>query len=236
MIKQEETLFHKKKPKLDRYTTELRKTSNDLRTHMKPTLYRDKLNASLLSGLFLSVILGGINFGVRALQIRSFDKQNLIKTELQRKLLEKKRAFSTIIIVDILILFSLSRTLESCRDLESKDFSINASKLAKDYFKKIFVQEDCTKEMAVRARQAAKLIINNMPKEKLEYMRALAIDRLSYDKEGCFIIDPTAIEIAQAIVSEHLDQHPEIKNAVNQIMQENTPQTYVLNVAKQKTK
>ncbi len=236
MTKQDRTFFREEKLALKNYAKERRKTSNDLHIYIKQILFRDRMAGSLIFGLILGIFFGGLNFGIRTLKIRNFDKNDLIKTQIQHKILEKKRAFSTMIIVDIFVLLILSITLEDCREVLSKDFNNTAKRLARGYFKKIFEQEHCTKETADRAKHAAALIINNMPKEKLEYMRALALSGLSYDAQGYFEIDGTAIEAARAIISEHLDAHPEIQCAVNQIMNNEKIQTYVLNVMNQRTK
>lgn len=236
MTQQTKTLSREEKQVLKNYAKERRKTSDDLHTYMKQMLCRDKLGAGLIFGLFLGVIFGGLNFGIGTLKIRSFDKQNLIKTELQHKQLKKKRTFSTVMIIDVLVLFILSCSLEGCRDVDEKDFRPLASQLAKGYFQKIFEQDKYTKEMANRAKHAAALIINNMPKDKIKDMRSLAIYGLSYDHDGHFQIEADAIEIAKEIISEHLEQHPEIKHAVDQIMNNEKIQTYVLNIVKQKTK
>ncbi|MBR4475591.1 MAG: hypothetical protein IKP05_02830 [Alphaproteobacteria bacterium] len=140
------------------------------------------------------------------------------------------------IIVDILLLLILSIRFEECREILSKDFQGAAKQLAKGYFKKIFEQEHCTKEIAQRAKHAAALIVNTLPQEKLDYMRALAVAGLSYDPKGRFQIDTEAVEAAQEVISAHLDAHPEIQIAVNQIMNNEKIQTYVLGVGNQKTK
>jgi len=236
MTKQDRTLFREEKLALKNYANERRKTSDDLQIHIKQILCRDKMVGSFIFGLLLGMFFGGLNFGVGALKIRKYNQNDLIKTPLQRKLLEKKLAFSTMMIVDIFVLLILSIGVEDCREILSKDFQNTAKKLAKGYFKQIFEQEQCTKEIADRAKHAAALIINNMPKEKLDCMRMLAMAGLSYDTEGYFEIDGAAIEAAQAIISEHLDAHPEIQHAVNQIMNNEKIQTYVLNVINQRTK
>ena len=235
MTKQEETLFHEEKLAMRKYAKERRKISDDLYIHMPRIQCRDRLIGGLIFGGILGIILGGLNFGIGALKIRNLDRNDFIKTPIQYKLLQKKLVFSTTMIVDILILFILSCCIEDCRTI-SYDFKKLAKKLSNGYFKQIFAQEQCTKEEAKRAKRAAALIINNMPREKLEDMRILAIDGLSYGKEDYFEIDANTIEAAQKIVLEHLDAHPEIRYAVAQIMNNEKIQTYVLNGISQKTK
>jgi len=236
MTQQDRTLLREEKLALNNYAKERRKTSDNLHVHIKQILCRDKMVGGLIFGLILGIILGGANFGIGTLKIKKLNKNDLIKTQLQHKLLEKKLAFSTMMIVDIFVLLILSICLEDCREVLSKDFQSAAKQLAKGYFKKIFEQENCTREVAERAKHAAALIVNNMPKEKLDYMRTLAVAGLSYDPKGRFQIDAEAVEAAQEIISKHLDAHPEIKLAVNQIMNNEKIQTYVLNVMNQKTK
>ena len=236
MTQQEKKLSHEEKLVLKKYAKERRKISDDLHTYMKQMLCRDKLGAGLIFGLFLGTIFGGSNLGIGALKIRKLNRNDLIKTELQHKLLKKKLTFSTMMIVTICVLLILSCSLEGCRDLDEKDFRPLATQLAKGYFKRVFDQEHCTKEMDNRAKHAAALIINNMPKDKLEYLRTLAIAGLSYDQNGHFQIEAEAIEEAQEIISEHLDTHPEIQHVVSQIMNNEKIQTYVLNVINEKTK
>lgn len=236
MTQQDKALFREKKLALNNYAKERRKTSDNLHKCIKQILFRDKMFGGLLFGLLLGVFFGGINFGIGTLKIKKLNKTYSVNTPLTHKLQEKKRAFSTMMIIDICVLLILSICLEDCRDVLSHDFHNTARELTKGYFQKIFEQENCTKEMAERAKHAAALIINNMPKEKLDYMRALAIVGLSYDHDGHFQIEADAVAAAQEIVSEHLNAHPEIRCAVNQIMNNEKIQTYVFNVMNQKTK
>ena len=236
MTQQDKNLFREEKLALNNYAEERRKTSNDLHFHIKQILCREKIAGSFIFGLLLGAFFGGINFGIGALKIKKLDKNDLIKTSIQHKQLEKKRTFSTMMLVDFFVLIILSVGIEDCRDVLSQNFHNMATKLSCNYFKQIFGQEKCTKETADRAKHAAALIINNMPKEKLEYMRALAIAGLSCDIDGRFKISIAAIEAAQTIISEHLDANPEIQNAVNQIMNDKKIKTYVLNVVNQRMK
>ncbi|MBO4625872.1 MAG: hypothetical protein J5679_01175 [Alphaproteobacteria bacterium] len=236
MTQQKRNLSREEKQALNNYAKERRRTSNYLCTYISRILCRDRMIQGFVIGLFVGGVFGGLNFGIGASKIRHYHRDNLIKTQLQQKQIEKKLAFSTMMIVTMFALLMTLHSFKGCREIETYDLQTVARKLTQIYFKKIFGQEQDSKEMANRAKHAAALIITNMPNDDLEYMRVLAIAGLSYDKTGRFVIDADKIEVAQDFVIEYLETHPEIQRAVIQIMNNEKIQTYVLSTAKQKTK
>ena len=236
MTKQERMILTEEQMALDKYADERRKVSDGLYAGMQKFSFRDNLIEGLFGGLLIGAVFIVAGNTLKKSQLPLQDKNPFV---IEQKDSAQQMPHPTLTILTIATLAGLLFAYVKSNVVSSEQNYERAHKMAcnvlKSYFEKS-LQNYEQKDISFRAMRAAALVINNMPEEKLEYLRALASSGLTYDIHGQFSINPDNINAAEKIISNYINRRPQIKENIIQIMNGENLKTYVLTGIKQRTK
>lgn len=237
MTKQEKKILNEEQVAMDNYAAERRKMSDDLYQVINTQNRHTNLAQGLIGGLLVGLLCSFVSHSVAKTPCAAMYDVNYQTVTYNNKP-QPHKPYSTLTMMVVAILVGLAYTYTKNQISNPRNHHLAnqlASDAFKNYFEKTFAGYN-NKHMPFRTMHAAALVINNIPQEKLEYLRALARSGITYDNDGNFIIEQPNINAASKIITTYIRKNPELEKNILRIMNDEKITTYIINGIKQNTK
>lgn len=219
---------------MNAYKNERKKIADTFFTDIQKQTRRDNIISCAIGGAMLGAVFIILVAGTIARDLSYNPKTHKTETKFNKNVFTQ----SMLRIIATCVLGCLGafgvKTAKSKKQNRITSIKM-ANNILKKYFDKTFAPLG-TENMPLRAATAAALIMNNMHEHDLNKLRTLAADSMFTDNNGNQVLYDECINMASQIISNYVNNNPELAQNVVRIMHGKDPKTYFITKLPQQQK
>ena len=212
----------------NKYYTQRNKLSKKMLKHMNKLSRKEHLSRGLISATIAGVVFSVVPNKAKANVTQQSDNNDQI---IEYKVGNKTMNATMFHTLSLALLVGLGISGVKMVSVNTKNRD-QCETLVNDTLERYFAQplkyyiKD--PQMRFRTLRAIAFIINNMPQSDIARLHSLAISELSRDSHGHYFVKDHAVDQASKIISEFIDQNPEVGYNIVRIMHGVVVKTFML--------
>ena len=212
----------------NKYYTQRNKLSKKMLKHMNKMSRKEHLSRGLISATIAGVVFSVMPDKAKANVPQQSDANGkIIEYKVGNKLMNATM-FHTLTLA-LLIGLGISGVKIVSVNTKNRDQCENlANDTLERYFAKPLKYYIKDPQMRFRTSRAIAFIVNNMPASDIARLHSLAVSELSRDSNGHYFVKDTAVTQASQIISEFIDQNPDVGYNIVRIMHGVVVKTFML--------